>query len=49
MEQSAEQAVAMPLEKIFKGKDIDLVISKVESFSVDKKEVKLANGSYIII
>jgi NADH:ubiquinone reductase (H+-translocating) len=43
----SEQAVSMPLEKLFKGKDIDLVISKVESFSVDKKEVKLANGSYL--
>lgn len=41
----AEQAVAIPLEKIFKGKDINLVISKVDSFSVDHKEVKLANGS----
>lgn len=41
----AEQAVAIPLEKIFKGKDINLVISKVNSFSVDKKEVNLANGS----
>ena len=43
----AEQAVSMPLEKLFKGKDIDLVISKVESFSVDKKEVKLANGDLL--
>ncbi|MEP9409774.1 NAD(P)/FAD-dependent oxidoreductase [Peribacillus frigoritolerans] len=41
----SEQAVSIPLEKLFKGKDIDLVISKVESFSVDNKEVKLANGS----
>lgn len=41
----AEQAVSMPLEKLFKGKDVNLVISKVESFSVDKKEVNLANGS----
>ncbi|MDV7766767.1 NAD(P)/FAD-dependent oxidoreductase, partial [Peribacillus sp. CSMR9] len=41
----SEQAVSIPLEKLFKGKDIDLTISKVESFSVDKKEVKLANGS----
>ena len=41
----SEQAVSMPLEKLFKGKDVNLVISKVESFSVDKKEVKLANGS----
>ncbi|OIK13085.1 pyridine nucleotide-disulfide oxidoreductase [Bacillus sp. MUM 116] len=41
----AEQAVAMPLAKLFKGKDIDLRIAKVESFSVDKKEVKLSDGS----
>jgi NADH:ubiquinone reductase (H+-translocating) len=41
----SEQAVSIPLEKLFKGKDIDLVISKAESFSVDKKELKLANGS----
>ena len=43
----AEQAVSIPLEKIFKGKDVNLVISKVESFSVDKKEVKLANGDLL--
>lgn len=43
----AEQAVSMPLEKLFKGKDVNLIISKVESFSVDKKEVKLANGSLL--
>ncbi|MED3687344.1 NAD(P)/FAD-dependent oxidoreductase [Peribacillus butanolivorans] len=41
----SEPAVSIPLEKLFKGKDIDLTISKVESFSVDKKEVKLSNGS----
>jgi NADH dehydrogenase len=41
----AEQAISMPLEKLFKGKDIDLKISAVESFSVDSKEVKLADGS----
>ena len=40
----AEQAVSIPLEKLFKGKDIDLKIAKVESFSVDNKEVKLADG-----
>ena len=34
----SEQAIAMPLEKLFKGKDIDLKISKVTSFSVDKKK-----------
>src|SRR3954447_1891254 len=41
----AEQAVAMPLTKLFKGKDIDLKIAKVESFSVNNKEVKLSDGS----
>ncbi|GIO66701.1 NAD(P)/FAD-dependent oxidoreductase [Paenibacillus sp. FSL M7-1455] len=40
-----EKAIAMPLEKLFKGKDIDLKIAKVESFSVDNKEVKLSDGS----
>ena len=45
----AEQAIAMPLEKLLKGKDIDLKIAKVESFSADNKEVKLANGATIII
>lgn len=43
----SEQAVSMPLEKLFKGTDVNLVISKVESFSVDKKEVRLANGSLL--
>jgi NADH dehydrogenase len=41
----SEQAVAMPLKKLFKGKDIDLKIAKVESFSVEQKEVKLSDGS----
>ncbi|WP_019244286.1 MULTISPECIES: NAD(P)/FAD-dependent oxidoreductase [Bacillus] len=40
-----EQAVSLPLEKLFKGKDIDLKIEKVESFSVDDKLVRLADGS----
>jgi NADH:ubiquinone reductase (H+-translocating) len=40
----SEKAVALPLDKLFKGKDINLVISKVESFNVDNKEVKLDNG-----
>lgn len=40
-----EERIAMPLDKLFKGKNIDLVISKVESFNVDKKEVHLSNGS----
>ncbi|MBS4188946.1 NAD(P)/FAD-dependent oxidoreductase [Bacillus sp. FJAT-49705] len=41
----SEKAISMPLEKLFKGKDIDLKIAKVDSFSVDKKEVKLNDGS----
>ncbi|WP_028392335.1 MULTISPECIES: NAD(P)/FAD-dependent oxidoreductase [Bacillaceae] len=41
----AEEAVAMPLDKLLKGKDIDLKIAKVESFSADNKEVKLSNGA----
>ncbi|WP_078411757.1 NAD(P)/FAD-dependent oxidoreductase [Priestia abyssalis] len=41
----AEGAVSLSLEKLFKGKDIDLKIAKVDSFSVDNKEVKLADGS----
>ncbi|QGQ48005.1 NAD(P)/FAD-dependent oxidoreductase [Metabacillus sediminilitoris] len=40
-----EKAISMPLEKLFKGKDIDLKISEVTSFSVDNKEVKLSDGS----
>ena len=40
-----EQRITMPLEKLFKGKDIDLKIAKVESFSVDKKEVELSDGT----
>ncbi|WYP27463.1 NAD(P)/FAD-dependent oxidoreductase [Alkalihalobacillus sp. FSL W8-0930] len=41
----AEDAVAMPLEKLFKGKSIDLKIATVNSFSVDNKEVVLSDGS----
>ena len=40
----SEKRVALPLKKLFKGKDIDVVIAEVESFSVDKKRVKLSNG-----
>ncbi|UQZ36252.1 pyridine nucleotide-disulfide oxidoreductase [Paenibacillus sp. PK3_47] len=41
----AEKAVAMPLSKLFAGKDIDLKIAKVKSFSADNKQVKLSDGS----
>ena len=41
----AEQAIAMPLEKLLRGKDVRLKIAKVETFSADTKEVKLNDGS----
>ncbi|MED1204000.1 NAD(P)/FAD-dependent oxidoreductase [Heyndrickxia acidicola] len=41
----SETAISLPLTKLFKGKDIDLKIAKVENFSVDKKNVKLSDGS----
>lgn len=39
-----EQRIALPLKKLVKGKDIDLVIAEVESFSVEQKLIKLSNG-----
>jgi len=41
----SEKAITIPLEKLFKGKEIDLKIARVDSFSVDNKEVKLSGGS----
>ncbi|WP_347551251.1 NAD(P)/FAD-dependent oxidoreductase [Pseudalkalibacillus hwajinpoensis] len=41
----SEQAAALPLEKLIKGNDINLKVATVDSFSVDNKEVKLADGS----
>ncbi|NPC92983.1 NAD(P)/FAD-dependent oxidoreductase [Bacillus sp. WMMC1349] len=41
----SEKAIAMPLTKLFKGKDIDLKIAKVTSFSADQKEVSLSDGT----
>jgi NADH:ubiquinone reductase (H+-translocating) len=41
----SEKAVSLPLEKLFKGKQIDLKIAKVESFSVDKQTVTLSDQS----
>ena len=43
----AEGNVAIPLEKLLKGQDIDLHITKVKSFNVDKKDVKLENGTVL--
>ncbi len=42
---ASEGSVALPLNKLFKGKDIDLKIAKVNSFSTDNKEVSLSDGS----
>lgn len=41
---ASEQAVAMPLAKLFAGKDIDLKIAKVNSFSPENKQVILSDG-----
>ncbi|GGH21743.1 NAD(P)/FAD-dependent oxidoreductase [Paenibacillus segetis] len=41
----AERAISMPLTKLFTGKDIDLKISKVKTFSVDNKQITLSDGS----
>lgn len=41
---SSEQAVAMPLTKLFAGKDIDLKIAKVKSFSAVNKQIILSDG-----
>lgn len=40
-----EKAVAMPLTKLFAGKDIDLKIAKVKSFSVEAKQISLSDGT----
>ncbi|KGR77863.1 NAD(P)/FAD-dependent oxidoreductase [Ureibacillus manganicus] len=43
----AEKAISFELEKLFKGKDVNVVIQEVKSFSVANKEVFLANGAAI--
>ncbi|BDH63481.1 NADH dehydrogenase-like protein YjlD [Lysinibacillus sp. PLM2] len=43
----AEKAISFPLEKLFKGKDINVLVQEVKSFSVANKEVYFANGSVI--
>lgn len=42
---ASEKRISIPLDKLFKGYDVALKIAKVESFSVDKKEVNLSDGS----
>jgi NADH:ubiquinone reductase (H+-translocating) len=41
----SEKAISLPLEKLLKGKDIDLKIAKVDSFSVNDKKVFLSDGT----
>lgn len=43
----SEPAISFPLEKIFKGKDVNVIVQEVKSFSVNNKEVQLANGSVL--
>lgn len=40
----SEHRLALPLDRLFKGKDVNLVIAEVESFNVENKKVKLSNG-----
>ncbi|WP_071395671.1 NAD(P)/FAD-dependent oxidoreductase [Bacillus tuaregi] len=42
---TSEGTVALPLNKLLKGKDIDLKIAKVERFSVEDKKVFLSEGT----
>ena len=37
----------MPLDRLFKGKDINLLISKVESISADERKVTLSSGKIL--
>ena len=41
----SEKAVSLPLEKLFKGKNINLKIAKVDSFNVDNQTVTLSDQS----
>lgn len=44
---TSEHAISFPLTKLFKDKDVNIVIDEVKSFSVNKKEVNLADGSVL--
>ncbi|SFJ78273.1 NADH dehydrogenase [Halobacillus dabanensis] len=41
----SEQAAALPLKKLLKGKNITLKVATIESFSVDNKKIVLDDGS----
>ncbi|MGN1400167.1 MAG: NAD(P)/FAD-dependent oxidoreductase [Bacillus sp. (in: firmicutes)] len=42
-----EERISMQLTKLLKGKDIDLKIAEVTSFTVDNKSIKLSDGSVL--
>lgn len=44
---TAERAISFPLEKIFKGLDVNVLVKEVKSFSVNNKEVYLTDGSVL--
>ena len=44
---ATERAISFPLTKLFKDQDVDVVVSEVKSFTVDNKEVYLADGSVL--
>lgn len=44
---TTEQAIAFDLEKLFKGKDVNVIIQEVKSFNVKNKEVFLADGAVL--
>jgi NADH dehydrogenase len=41
----AEEAVALPLEKLLRGHDVNLRIDTVQEIAPDRKQVKLASGA----
>ncbi|TMV48076.1 NAD(P)/FAD-dependent oxidoreductase [Paenibacillus mesophilus] len=43
----AEKAVALPLEKLLRGKQINLMVDTVQEISPDQKTVKLAGGAFL--
>lgn len=44
---TSEKSISFDLEKLFKGKDVNVVIQEVKSFNVKNKEVFLADGAVL--
>ncbi|QCR34054.1 NAD(P)/FAD-dependent oxidoreductase [Lysinibacillus sp. SGAir0095] len=42
---TTERAISFPLTKLFKDKDVNIVVNEVKSFSVENKEVHMVDGS----